>query len=441
MAFGRTGLLLASFALSVALAPSPGLAADQAASLYSFAGAPGDAAAAFGAPVSAEGPLLLATSYEGGSGPCTGFLPGCGTIYALTVHDTGGTWSVAEKVLVNFQGGNDGSGPKGTLVAGPGNVFYGTTSQGGIFGNGTVYSLTKQSAKWVKTILHNFSGADGGSPSGALLLGSDGALYGTAGGGQYGQGVVFQLKPPAAPGTSWTETPIFNFPATYPNAAATPTALIGDPATGFYGTTEYGGSGPCTIYNGDNPPIPSGCGTVYTLVQTSPGSWSQSVIYNFQGSRSDGKNAGALVIGGDGKLYGTTYDGGRGLSKYCPFGCGIVYSLTQGSTPGQWTETVLAAFNQPNAGYANPTGVTYISPAQLLITTVPRDGDAFSTVLDLEPDTHGAWIAKWSIGDVLGHGETQPFLMPYHKTFLGVAAYGGANGDGSVFVLTHKKPL
>jgi uncharacterized repeat protein (TIGR03803 family) len=438
MTLDRKVLLLASAAFAVTLAATPCIAAGQATSLYSFAGATGDAAAAFGAPVSDGGALLLGTSYEGGTGPCTGFLAGCGTIYSLALHSRNGTWTATESVVLNFQGGNDGSGPKGTLVAGPGGVFYGTTSQGGTNSNGTIFSLTKQHGKWIKSILHNFTGADGGSPSGTMLLGSDGALYGTADGGQYGQGVVFQLKPPVAPGTPWIETPIFSFPATYPNAPATPTALIGDPSTGFYGTTEYGGSGPCTIYNGGNPPIPSGCGTVYTLQQASPGIWTQAVIYNFQGGRSDGKNAGALIMGGDGKLYGTTYDGGRGPTKYCPFGCGIVYSLAAGSTPGSWTETVLTAFFEPSEGYANPTGLFYISSSELMITTVPRDGDAFSTVLDLKPDTaRGTWSPRWSIGDALGQGETNPFLTPYHNTFLGVAAYGGAHSDGSVFLLTH----
>jgi uncharacterized repeat protein (TIGR03803 family) len=438
MAFNRVSGFLTSLALSLALAPVPVFAAGQFTSLYSFAGAPADAGASFGAPVSAGGSVLLGMSAEGGSGSCSGgALSGCGTIYALVTHDTAGTRTVTETVLLNFQGGNDGSAPKGTLVAGPGNVFYGTTSQGGANGNGTVFSLTKQGGKWTKTIIHNFTGADGGDPSGALLLGSDGALYGSAGGGQFGKGVVFQLKPPASAGAPWTETPIFNFPAIYPNALTEPTALIGDPSTGFYGTTEYGGSGPCTIYNGGNPPIPSGCGTVYTLVQTSPGNWTQTIIYNFQDSRSDGKNAGALIVGANGTLYGTTYDGGRGPSNDCPFGCGIVYSLTHGSTPGSWTETVLTAFNQPTLGYANPTGVTYISSTQLLVTTAPRDLDAYSTVLSLGPDpVHGGWSAKWSIGEDLGTGQTNPFLLPLHGGMLGVTAYGGGHGAGSVFQLT-----
>ncbi len=438
MAFDRKSVFLTSLALSLALAAAPAFAAHQFTSLYSFTGAPGDAAASFGAPVPAGGSLLLGMSAEGGSGSCSGgALPGCGTIYTLVTHDTSGTRTVTETVVVNFQGGNDGSAPKGTLVTGPGNVFYGTTSLGGMSGDGTVFSLTKQRARWIKTIIHNFTGSDGHSPSGALLLGGDGALYGAAGGGQYGQGVVFQLKPPASAGAPWTETPIFNFPATYPNAQTEPTALIGDPSTVFYGTTEYGGSGPCTIYNGGNPPIPSGCGTVYTLKQTSPGNWTQTVIYNFQGSRSDGKNAGALIMGGDGKLYGTTYDGGRGPAADCPFGCGIVYSLAPASTPGSWTETVLTAFNQPTLGYANPTAVTYISSTQLLVTTAPRDLDAYSTVLSLGPDpVHGGWSAKWSIGENLGSGQTNPFLLPLHGGMLGVSAYGGAHGDGSVFQLT-----
>lgn len=421
-------------AFATAFAGPPAQAAEKYTPLYSFAGNP-DGAAPFGPLVQGTGQTFYGSTYQGGTGTCPGgFLPGCGTLYSVTLKGGDGTWSASETVLYDFQGGDDGYYPEGALVAGPGGVFYGVTTQGGQYQNGTVFSLARHAGTWVKTTLWSFNGADGGQPSGALLLGSDGALYGTGRGGQYGQGVVFQLIPPTKPGGSWTESPIYAFMAGAGDQfVASPTALIGDPATGFYGTTQYGGTGPCTVYNGGNPPIPSGCGTVYTLVQTSPAVWTQNVIYNFQGSPHDGKNAGGLVMGAGGTLYGTTYDGGGGPTKYCPFGCGLVYALAPAG--GGWSETVLKAFAQPNAGFANPTGLLVLSASQLLVTTAPRDGDAFSTVLGLAPGgSGGSWKTTWSIGDVLGHGETQPFLTPFGNLLVGVAAYGG-NRNGSVFLL------
>lgn len=62
-------------------------------------------------------------------------------------------------------------------------------------------------------VLHGFSGenGDGAYPGGALLIGANGALYGTTarGGnanGISGVGMVFELTPPSSPGGAWTET-------------------------------------------------------------------------------------------------------------------------------------------------------------------------------------------------------------------------------------------
>jgi len=58
--------------------------------------------------------------------------------------------------------------------------FYGTTSNGGTSGQGTVFKITPIG---VETVLYSFAGgfvgvADGGSPSTALIQGSDGNFYG-----------------------------------------------------------------------------------------------------------------------------------------------------------------------------------------------------------------------------------------------------------------------
>jgi hypothetical protein len=47
-----------------------------------------------------------------------------------------------------------------------------------------------------ESVLHSFTGgADGGNPSGGLILGPEGQLYGTtAFGGQANIGVVFEIK-------------------------------------------------------------------------------------------------------------------------------------------------------------------------------------------------------------------------------------------------------
>ncbi len=110
-----------------------------------------------------------------------------GTIFKLAPDGT-------ETVLYNFQGGADGAGSIGPLLAGPGGIFYGTTSAGGASGDGTLFKLD---AAGTKTILHNFSkAADGSSPLGGLSTDRAGALYGTAElGGGAGYGTVFRFGP------------------------------------------------------------------------------------------------------------------------------------------------------------------------------------------------------------------------------------------------------
>src|SRR5271170_2332246 len=68
------------------------------------------------------------------------------------------------KVLHNFGSGTDGKGHSGAPILDSHGNLYGATAGGGEYGNGTVYELTPQAnGTWNETILHNFTaGSDGG---------------------------------------------------------------------------------------------------------------------------------------------------------------------------------------------------------------------------------------------------------------------------------------
>lgn len=110
-------------------------------------------------------------------------------LQAAPASAPGGTFTA----LYSF-GGPDGAEPEGGLVQGPDGVFYGTTSRGGANDDGTVFRFTPGGAL---TTLYAFTGGtDGSSPIGRLVVGKDGALYGTTDGNNTThQDTFFRITP------------------------------------------------------------------------------------------------------------------------------------------------------------------------------------------------------------------------------------------------------
>ena len=141
----------------------------------------------YASPALTVGPdgALYGSTFDGGTS-------GKGTLFRI---ETDGTFTK----LQDFNGTN-GSGPSAALVVGPGGALYGPTKYGGTDGYGTLFRLETNGTF---TKLHDFSGTnDGANPSTALVMGSDGALYGsTPSGGSSGGGILFKLvlnRPPVA---------------------------------------------------------------------------------------------------------------------------------------------------------------------------------------------------------------------------------------------------
>jgi uncharacterized repeat protein (TIGR03803 family) len=118
---------------------------------------------------------LYGTTLIGGSA-------NAGAVFELSPPPPGGAWT--ETVLHNFQNSGDGNSPLANLIFDMEGNLYGTTWMGGDFNNGTVFRLSPPASpggEWGETILHSFgSGADGQQPTGGVIYGWDGALYGTA---------------------------------------------------------------------------------------------------------------------------------------------------------------------------------------------------------------------------------------------------------------------
>ena len=162
-----------------------------------------------------------------------------GTVFELSPQ-AGGGWK--HQILHSFGNGTDGSIPVTKLILDSAGNLYGATESGGIYSQGTVYKLTKQpSGAWKEQILHHFgSGTDGQSPIQQIAMDAGGAIYGTTtGGGLYGQGAAFELI--QQENGAWKENLIHSF-GSGTDGSGPYSGVTLDAAGHVYGTTFFGGT-------------------------------------------------------------------------------------------------------------------------------------------------------------------------------------------------------
>ena len=186
--------------------PYAGLIRDPAGNLYGTTVNGGTANAGVVYKLEAAGQETVLYSFTGGVDgrwPFAGVIRDlAGNLYGTTVYGGTAKWGVVfkldtagqETVLYSFTGGADGANPYAGVIRDSAGNFYGTAELGGTGKSGVVYKLDTAGQE---TVLHSFTrGADGGLPYAGVIRDSAGNLYGTTeGGGKYGGGVVFRLKP------------------------------------------------------------------------------------------------------------------------------------------------------------------------------------------------------------------------------------------------------
>jgi uncharacterized repeat protein (TIGR03803 family) len=193
-----------------------------------------------------SGNTLYGTTFYGGT-------YNGGTVFAINTDGTGYT----NLHSLNIYTASDGTSPAGGLVI-SGNTLYGTTSNNGRGGQGTVFAVNTNGSDF--TVLHSFSGDDGQNSIAGLVL-SGKTLYGTTmgNGNSYSDnGTVFAIN---TDGTGFTTLYSFTRPtgSSFTNSDGwSPQAGLVLSGNTVYGTAIQGG-----IYgngNGDG-----GGGTVFGL--------------------------------------------------------------------------------------------------------------------------------------------------------------------------------
>jgi uncharacterized repeat protein (TIGR03803 family) len=258
-------------------------------------------------------------------------------------------------------------------------------------------------------VLHMFNGTDGENPSDNLIADKDGNLYGTTeyGGANGYYGTVFELSPPKDSSGRWKEATLYVFANGGDGARPTAGLVFGNTGN-LYGTTSGINAGDYGNVFELSPPTVAG------------DPWTETVLYTFQGTASDGANPfGGLMFDPSGNLFGTTEDSAFELSppaaksgnwaftqlhffkcctadgfavyaglvrdqlgnlygttemggfydtNYCTtLGCGTVFEISPPAVAGgSWSERVLYRFKSNIGGYSdglNPFSGLIFDPA------------------------------------------------------------------------------
>jgi uncharacterized repeat protein (TIGR03803 family) len=364
-----------------------------------------------------ESTIYTFTDTPDGSSPWAGLIRDkAGNLYGTT-HDGGayGQGTVFKvdatgkgTVLYSFTGYPDGANPQAVLFRGGAGNLYGTTTYyGGADLWGAVFELNRTGEE---TVLYSFTGGiDGGYPIGGLVRDHAGSFYGTTVDGGEGSacyyggcGTVFKVD------ATGQETVLHSFTAGTEGQSPVE-GLVRDAAGNLYGITYQGGKSTCNNGSG------TGCGTVFELDHTGK----LTVLHNFMGGKDGAYPDARLIRDASGNLYGTTIEGGRGCK---PYGCGTVFKV---DATGK--ETVLHAF----------TGGAHGVVASSLVRDGKGNlygaagGGTYGQGMVFKLDTTGKQTVLYSFtGGADGGLPVGPLVLDKAGNLYGATIYGGAHGCG-----------
>jgi len=303
----------------------------------------------------------------------------------------------------------DGATPLAGLVLGE-DTLYGSASQGGMWGKGTLFSLKTDGTDF--TVLRHFAGSDGKAPYGELFLANNVLYATTAGGGDFGKGAVFRLN------TDGSDFALLKSFAVSDGMLPLSGLTLSDGV--LYGTTYQGGDW--------------GYGTVFSLRTDGSGF---TTLKHFAGV--DGASPRYNLIVSGAAIYGTT-EGGIYQTK------SLVYRLNTNGAD----YSILKTFPEPDPvsgtnddGYYVRSGLAAVG-GTLFGTTSWGGQFGSGVVFALRMDGSGYTVLRHfslttnSLGGYFTNpdgAEPLPSLAISGGTLYGTTQQGGSTGGGTLFSL------
>jgi len=327
--------------------------------------------------------------------PMAGFVSSMAVLIGLAIVPFG--VAAATVSVVHSFAGEGGEAPTGRLVVGRDGALYGVTRDGGDSRRGTVYRLDPDGTH---TRLHSFTGPDGRYPTGGLEPGVDGRFYGVTGQGGFqnrcagsasGCGAIFSIGP---------DGQFVVLHALRAREGAAPSGPLVTGADGaFYGAAAYGGR--------------YGHGSIFRI--TRQGEF--SIVAAF--SDRDGHNpSGQLLPLDAGGFYGTTRYGGA-------YGLGTLYHLSRSGKI-----TTLVEFSGPD-GAGPGAGLIRTEAGELIGTTWRGGKNDAGTVYRFDPES-GVTVLHSFSGGTRGSYPSGLLVLAADGRLYGMTDTGGRSDDCKV---------
>jgi uncharacterized repeat protein (TIGR03803 family) len=267
--------------------------------IHKFCSASNCSDGGFGILVAGTDGNIYGSSFSGGTGNCGGFYQGCGTIFRVT--PSSGTY----QVVVNFDISTIGAFPSGLTLAADG-TFYGFDSGSS---SESLFHYTPASGAFTTVAVKFPAGPNGlpSHPASTPAFGANGniyglyVIYGTSGEG------LFELH------VDGSNLQLFPFYTTVAGGGSPDGLLLA--TDGNFWVAEFNGK--------------SGYGDIITL-SPADGTLLQRLT-PFSAPGAAGAYPAEIIQAKDGKLWGSTYQGGKAPQGF--FSDGTVFSLNVGLPP------------------------------------------------------------------------------------------------------------